>query len=187
MAIDSVEKRRCVGGNMPTPDGTISIYDRRQIGYNYRGLPIPVALGGTLTPTGTLTRVLSAFRGFGGTLTPTGALARALTLHRELGGTLTPTGDLASLVTFMMALGGTLGLSGVLDAANPAWLLMDRKLIWQGEWDAARSYEIEDVVLYRTSTVTEWHAFVSKIGHNVGNTPTSTAAAWRRLYQEKWL
>ncbi|KKL50113.1 hypothetical protein LCGC14_2308760, partial [marine sediment metagenome] len=140
-----------------------------------------------LTPTGALTHALTAFRGFGGTLTPSGALSRTLTLFRVYGGTLIPTGDLEALITFVQALGGNLDFAGALSVGNPAWLLMDRKLVWQAEWSATYAYEIEDVVLYRTSTGTEWHAFVSKIGHNVGNIPTSTATAWRRLYQEKWL
>ena len=172
---------------MPTPDGTISLLDRRHIAYNYRGLPIPVAIGGSFTPTGVVARALTAYRAFGGTLTPTGDLARVLTAYRSLGGDLTPTGDLTSIVTFILAMGGDLTLAGVVSGVNPAWLLLDDALTWQGEWDAAASYNIEDVVLYQTADSAEWHVFVSKTGHNVGNIPTSTSASWRRLYQEKWL
>ena len=186
MAIDSAEKRRCVGGNMPTPDGTISLFDRRQIAYNYRGMPIPMAIGGGLTPTGALTRALELRRGFGGSLTPTGALARALTAYRGFGGTLTPTGDVVAISMFVQALGGELNLSGALDVANPAWLLIDEVLTWQGEWLITHSYDTDDVVLYKAADDPEWHVFVSKIGHNVGNNPDSSAAAWRRLYQEEW-
>jgi len=182
MAIDTAEKRRSVGGNMPTPDGGISRFDRRQVAGNYRGMPIAIALGGTLAPTGAVSRALTAYRGFGGTLTMTGAVARALTAYRSFGGTLTPTGDLAAIVTFVLALGGELGLSGELKVANPLWLMIDATLNWQGEWDATHSYDIDDAVLHKFGE--EWHVFISKIGHNVGNVPTSSAEAWRRLFQE---
>lgn len=134
-----------------------------------------------------LTTIIELYRDVAGSLTPTGDLARALTLYRSFGGNLTPTGDLASIVTFVLAMGGDLTMSGAISGVNPAWLLLDDALTWQGEWDTATSYNIEDVVLYQTAADNEWHVFVSKTGHNVGNIPTSTSASWRRLYQEKWL
>jgi len=145
------------------------------------------SVGGTLTPAGALSRALTAYRGFGGTLTSSGALARARIVYRSLGGALTPTGDLLSALYMIMSLGGELDFAGDLSATNPLWLLIDDTLTWMGEWDATYGYAIDDVVLYKTSDGNEWHVFISKIGHNVGNIPTSTAAAWRRLYQEKWL
>jgi len=184
MAINTAEKRRNVAGNMPTPDGVISIYDRRQIAGNYRGLPIPVAVSGTLTPAGNLARKLSAFRSFGGTLTPTGVVAYKLHLYRTLGGTLTPAGTVAAVLRMIKALNGNMAPSGALTLGNPAWLLLDETLIWQGEWNTTTVYGLDDVVLYKKGN--EWHVFVSKITHNAGYIPTSTASAWRRLYQEKW-
>ena len=185
MAIDTVEKRRNVGGNMPTPDGDISLFDRRHIAGNYRGMPIGIVLGGILIPTGTLTRHLELHRSLGGVLTPTGGLTRLLTLYRALGGTLTPTGGLLAAFTIVMALDGELNLSGDIAARNPAWLILDDNLTWMGEWSATRTYDIDDVVLHRAGS--EWHVFVSKAGHNMGNIPTSSAAYWRRFYQEQWL
>ena len=81
--------------------------------------------------------------------------------------------------------GGEMDFYGTARMENPAWLLIDEYLTWMGEWDETYSYDIDDVVLHQYGD--EWHVFVSKIGHNVGNTPTSSAAAWRRLYQEQWL
>ena len=186
MAIDTAEKRRCVGWNMPTPDGTISIFDRRHVAGNYRGLPIiGVSVGGGITPSGAVANALTAYRSFGGGITPSGDLARALTAYRSFGGTVTPSGILGTILTIVMDLSGELDLSGALSGRNPAWLILDDALIWMGEWDEAWSYNINDVVLYKYGD--EWHVFVSKIGHNVGNIPTSTAVAWRRLYQEQWL
>lgn len=193
MAIDTENKRRSairwhpILNVFPVPDGTISVFDRRHAAGRYRGLPVPVALGGTLTPTGALSRTVERFRSLDGGLTPTGALSRVLTAYRSLGGGLTPTGDLTAAMIFVMALGGELNLSGALVAANPSWLLIDDDMIWQGEWVATTSYDIDDTVLYKADTDTEWHVFVSKISHNVGNNPDSSAAAWRRLYQEQWL
>jgi len=139
-----------------------------------------------LLHTPSLTMALELDRSYGGNLTPTGDLARTLSAYRAFGGTLTPTGDMEAIVTFVQALGGDLNLSGALSASNPAWLLIDDVLTWMGEWDATYGYAIDDVVLYKSDDGNEWHVFISKIGHNVGNIPTSTAAAWRRLYQEKW-
>ena len=133
-----------------------------------------------------LTMGIELDRSYGGGLTPTGDLAKALTAYRSLGGNLTPSGELDAIVTFVIALGGDLNLSGALSARNPLWLLIDKNLIWQGEWDATTYYDIDDVVLYKATTDPEWHVFISKITHNVGNNPDSSASAWRRLYQEKW-
>lgn len=116
-----------------------------------------------------------------------GFMPFSITTNQSIGGALTPTGALEAAIIIFQSVGGKLTMIGSLIASNPAWLLIDKKLVWQGEWSASRAYEIEDVVLYQTSADTQWHVFVSKIGHNVGNIPTSTAAAWRRLYQEKWL
>ena len=74
---------------------------------------------------------------------------------------------------------------GSLAGRNPTWLTLDDTLIWKGEWSATYSYEIDDTVLYKFGD--EWHVFVSKIGHNVGNIPTTSPTAWRRLYQEPYL
>ncbi len=127
-------------------------------------------------------------RSYGGTLTSSGALSRVLTAYRDFGGGLTPTGDLTEILTYIVDnLSGELTLSGDLAATNPAWLLIDDILLWQGEWNVATSYNLDEVVLYKSTDGNEWHVFISKIGHNVGNVPTTTSAAWRRLYQEKWL
>ena len=77
--------------------------------------------------------------------------------------------------------------AGALSGNNPAWLTLDDKLTWIGEWDATYGYVIDDVVIYKASADPEWHVFVSKIIHNVGNNPDSSAVAWRRLYQEPYL
>jgi len=186
MAIDTAEKRRCVGGNMPTPDGVISIFDRRHIAGNYRGMPIPVSLGGGLTPSGAISRIVTRYRGLGGTLTPSATL-NVLVIPTPFTGGLTFTGALVPVPIWVQILGGELDLSGALAGSNPAWLLIDDTLTWMGEWSITWSYDIDDVILYKSADGNEWHVFVSKIGHNVGNVPVSVAAAWRRLYQEKWL
>ena len=186
MAIDTAEKRRNVGGNMPTPDGVISIYDRRHIAGNYRGMPMPIALSGIFTPTGTLAHTLTAYRSLGGGLTSAGALSRALTAYRGFGGSLTPTGSLLEVLTIVMALGGELDLEGALSGRNPAWRLIDETLRWMGEWNETYSYDANDTVLYKATDDLEWHVFTSKAGHNTGNNPDSSAAWWRRLYQEKF-
>ena len=185
MAIDTAEKRRNVGGNMPTPDGAISIFDRRQIAMNYRGLPIAVAIGGTITPTGVVARALTAYRSFGGTLTPTGVVARSLTAYRSFGGGLTPTGILTPVPIYVQSLGGTLNLSGAVVMANPAWLLIPDNYLYQGNWDVTILYDKRDVVLYKT-TDGEYHPYVSKLGHNVGNIPTTAYLYWTRMDQGEW-
>ncbi len=172
----------------------------------YTPPPTPVAVGGTLTMSGALAKVLTAYKGIGGELEPTGALTRALELYRSMGGELAPTGALAKVLTAYQSIGGTLTpdgvlaaililtesvggdltLSGALSARNPAWELLDAKLKWMGEWDEAYSYDIYDVVLYKTTGASEWHVFMSKISHNTGNIPTVSPVAWRRLYQEQF-
>ena len=193
MAIDTENKRRsvlqCVPGlnTYPVADGSITGQDKEQASWLYSGLPpiISKSVGGTLTPTGAVTRALEAYRSFGGTLTPSGALARALTAYKAMEGSLSPTGSLATILTIVMALGGELGLLGTLSGSNPAWLILDDALVWMGEWDETWSYDIDDVVLHKAGD--EWHVFVSKIGHNTGNPPNSSAEAWHRLYQEQLL
>jgi len=103
----------------------------------------------------------------------------------NLNGTLTPSGTLVPIPIWVMGVGGTLDLSGALTKRNPNWLLLDDTLTWMGEWDANYSYNVDDTVLYKTAGAAEWHVFVSKTGHNVSNTPTTSAANWRRLYQEQ--
>ena len=190
MAIDTEDKRRSaarwhpVMNVFPVPDGVISIFDRRHAAGRYRGLPVPVALSGGLTPSGALSRTLSLFRAYGGTLTPTGDLATVLSAFKSLGGGLTPSGDLATVLTLVVALGGTITPTGDFSLRNPAWLLLDKNLTWLGEWDAEYTYTTDDVILYKIPDGNEWHVFISKITHNLNNIPTSTASAWRRLYQE---
>lgn len=116
-----------------------------------------------------------------------GACEASLLVSKGIGGTLTPTGSLSAALIIALTLGGELDLSGEFSASNPDWLLIDEILIWQGEWDATVYYGLDDVVLYKASGGNEWHVFISKITHNVGNVPTSTAPAWRRLYQEPLL
>ncbi len=102
-------------------------------------------------------------------------------------GSITPVGALVPIPIFVVPLSGSITPVGALSITQPDWLLIDEILAWKGEWDAAYSYDIADTVLYKSTDGNEWHVFVSKIGHNVGNIPVSTAAAWRRLYQEKFL
>ncbi len=190
MAIDSENKRRSATqvflplNVLPMADGAISVFDRRHASGRYRGLPVPVALSGGLTPTGAVARALTAYRSFGGGLTPSGVLGTLLTAYRSFGGSITPTGSLAPVVTFVQALLGELVLTGVVSAHNPLWLLIDETLRWMGEWSATYSYDLDDVVLHQTTDANEWHVFISKASHNVGNIPTSSAAWWRRLFQE---
>jgi len=106
-------------------------------------------------------------------------------IPQAVGGVLTLVGALASTICVVQALGGGLTLDGELSGSNPAWLILDDALVWMGEWDETWSYNIDDVVLHKAGD--EWHVFVSKIGHNVGNPPNSSAEAWHRLYQEQLL
>ncbi len=166
--------------------------------------PTPKAVGGTLALSGTLANALELSRSYGGTLALSGTLANALELSRSYGGTLalsgalsrgqfasmagalTPSGTLVAAFIIVQATGGELMPLGTLAMRNPDWLLIDEILTWMGEWDKTYPYDINDVVLYKSTGGNEWHVFVSKIGHNVGNIPTSSAEAWRRLYQEQW-
>ena len=107
--------------------------------------------------------------------------------EQAIGGSLTFSGDLSTLMTYLQALSGDLDLSGILSARNPAWLVLDDTLRWMGEWSATITYDQDDVVLYKATTDPEWHVFISKAIHNTGNNPDSSAAWWRRLYQEPLL
>ncbi len=82
---------------------------------------------------------------------------------------------------------GQMDFAGSLSAQNPKWLLLDKSLNWIGEWDESYSYNINDTILYKIDDGNEWHIFVSKTNHNVGNVPTTSAAYWRRYYQEQLL
>ena len=67
------------------------------------------------------------------------------------------------------------------------WVLVDNTLNWVGEWDETAGYDQYDTVLYKSDGASEWHAFTSKTGHNVGNQPTISPAYWRRVYQEQFI
>jgi len=168
---------------LPDASGTITTFDSAQVLWAYTDI-LRLGVGGSITPSGVLSALLTAYRDLGGGLTPTGDLATLLSAYRSLGGTLTPSGDMDSILTIVQALGGILSLSGELGKHCPGWLMIDKDLTWKGEWDVTTAYAIDDVVLYKSTGGNEWHVFISKITHNVGNIPTSTASAWRRLYQE---
>lgn len=68
-----------------------------------------------------------------------------------------------------------------------SWEIVDQALNWRGEWDANTNYDQFDAVLYKTEGASEWHTFVSKVSHNVGNQPTISPAFWRRRYQEQFI
>ncbi len=82
-------------------------------------------------------------------------------------------------VSALIEMGAEVTVSSVLQ-----WLLIDDTLTWKGEWISTYAYELNDVVLYKSTDGNEWHVFMSKITHNVGNIPVSSASAWRRYYQE---
>lgn len=172
---------------LPDADGSIDIHDAGQVLWAYARGPVAISLGGSLTPTGALARTLTACRSVEGGMTPSGALSRLLTAYRALEGEIIPAGELESLMTFIETVGGELSLMGALSARNPAWMLIDKRMKWMGEWNSTWSYGIDDVILYKRANGNEWHVFISKIGHNTGNTPTNSALAWRRLYQEPLL
>lgn len=181
MAIDTAEKRRCAGGNAPTPDGDIgSYFDRRQIAGNYRGMPMGLSVGGNLSFAGALAKSISLTH-MGGSITPTGAVAKSISKY--LGGSLTPTGSLVAGAIFPVSVGGELDMVGDLTGGNPDWIEIHPWMNWKGEWAVATEYAIYDVVLYQDGL--SIHAFVSKSSHNTGNLPTD-AAHWDRLIQEKW-
>jgi len=151
------------------------------------GLVMHVDVGGELILSGAATRALTAYRTPSGGLVLSGDAGTVLTAYRSLGGSLIPTGAVTPAMCYDVSIGGELELSGSIQAANPAWLMIDDTLVWMGEWDAVHSYDINDVVLYRIAATAAWHVFVSKAGHNVGHIPTTSPEYWRRLYQEKWV
>jgi len=150
-------------------------------------VPVSVSVGGSITPTGAVSTLLTAYRSLGGTITPTGALGTVLTAYRALGGTLTPTGALGTVITYTVSLNGELTLTGAISGHDPSWILIDDILRWMGEWSVYTNYSLNDVVIHKTSGAAEYHVFVSKTAHNVGNAPNSSATYWRRLYQEPML
>lgn len=88
---------------------------------------------------------------------------------------------------YQVSIDSEMDFAGALTGRNPAWLTLDDKLTWLGEWDTTYGYVVDDVVIYKTADGNEWHVFVSKITHNVGNVPATSPTAWRRLYQESYL
>ena len=107
--------------------------------------------------------------------------------EQAIGGVFIPSGAVSTLMTYLQGLEGELDLSGIMSARNPAWLILDNLLRWMGEWSATITYYQDDVVLYKAATDPEWHVFISKATHNIGNNPDSSAAWWRRVYQEPLL
>ena len=67
-----------------------------------------------------------------------------------------------------------------------AWITLDDTQNWMGEWSETTAYSQYDTVLYKSSDGSEWHTFISKTSHNVGNQPTTEPAYWRRYYQEQF-
>jgi len=184
MPIDAVEKRRCVAYNMPTPDGVISIFDRRHIAGNYRGMPIPVALSGSMTPTGSLSVLATYKMALDGSMTPTGGLSTKQFL--SLGGSMTPVGSLTPVATWVISIGGSMTPSGgITSINNPDWIPIDDRLRWMGEWIATYVYTVGDVVMYKTAEG-NYHGWLSRTTHNVGNIPTTAYAHWARIVQAKW-
>ena len=104
--------------------------------------------------------------------------------YQSVSGTETFTGALSPILLLLQVLTGEIDFDGEIAVSNPDWLLIDEELMWMGEWLETTEYNLNDVVLHHTGN--EWHVFVSKATHNVGNTPTNSPAYWRRLYQEKW-
>jgi len=185
MAIDTAEKRRNVGGNMPTPDGDISsVYDRRHIAGNYRGLPVGLLLSGSVTPTGGLTILVTYKMALNGSITPVGSLTTGQSL--SLSGSITPVGSLIMGATYHLALSGSVTISGGLTSiANPDWTAIDDRLRWMGEWSATWVYDVGDVVMYKTAEG-RYHGWLSRTNHNIGNIPTTAYAHWARIVQAKW-
>ncbi len=108
-------------------------------------------------------------------------------IESAVSGSFVPTGSLSTLMTYLQSLSGELDVAGIMSARNPAWLILDDLLRWMGEWSATTQYDQDDVVLYKATTDPEWHVFISKASHNTGNNPDSSAAWWRRVYQEPLL
>jgi hypothetical protein len=183
MAIDTSEKRRNVGGNMPTPDGTISTLDRRQVAGNYRGMPFAISFSGSITPTGSLSTVATHILSLSGEITPTGALTKGLFL--SFGGSITPVGSIINHAIFIINVGGSITPSGGVGLSNPSWIPIDDRLRWLGEWDATKLYAVGDVVMYKT-TQGNYHGFLSRTTHNIGNIPTESYAHWARIVQARW-
>ena len=84
-----------------------------------------------------------------------------------------------------MVIDAEMDFSGATSGQNPNWLLIPDYLNWMGEWNALTSYDDRDVVLYVTDDG-EYHGFVSKSNHNVGNIPTTSYQHWTRLIQGVW-
>ena len=166
---------------LPDASGTITSFDSAQVLWTYTDM-LRIALGGGLTPDGTLSRVVTYARGLGGTLAPAGTLTKGTWL--ALGGGLAPGGALAPAPTYVVALGGVLTPAGALSAGNPTWLLIPDNLTWQGVWDVTATYGDRDVVIHASGDLL--HAFVSKAAHNTGNNPVTAHAWWTRLVQEEW-
>ena len=135
---------------------------------------------GAITPAGVLGR--SIMVDFTGAITPSGALNQKTVI--AFTGSATPSGALGRALQFPITITGALTPIGALTRRNPNWLLIDDTMHWMGEWATTYPYDLDDVVLYKATGAAEWHVFVSKITHNTGNIPTSSASAWRRLYQE---
>ncbi len=183
MAIDTENKRRSAQYIFPIADGAISILDRRHAEWEYRGLPIGISVGGSITPTGSLSKIVTHLLSLSGEITPTGALTKKLFL--SFGGSLTPVGALVPHAIFIISVGGEITPSGGVSISNPTWIPVEDNLRWMGEWNATVSYDVEDVVMYKT-TEGKYHGFISRTPHNVGNIPTESYAHWARIVQARW-
>jgi len=84
-----------------------------------------------------------------------------------------------------IALTGSLVGGGDLRMSNPKWLKIPDGLNWAGGWNVLGGYDKGDVVLYATEEG-NYHAFVSKAGHNTGNVPPDEYTWWSRLVQPQW-
>ncbi len=91
------------------------------------------------------------------------------------------------IIIAIVELTANMNFSGSISAQNPNWLLLDDSLAWREEWDETVTYDPFDAVLYKTADGGEWHVFVSKVSHNIGNIPTTSPAYWRRYYQEQFV
>ena len=157
-----------------------SAFDQTEFNH---GTIITSAVSGSLVPAGSISTLMTTYAEF------SSAFDRAEFNHgtiiaSAISGALVPTGSVSTLMTYLQSVSGELDLSGVLAAGNPAWLIIDDLLRWMGEWSANITYDPDDVVLYKATADPEWHVFISKASHNVDNNPDSSAAWWRRVYQE---
>lgn len=84
-----------------------------------------------------------------------------------------------------VSLTGSMVSAGELAVSNPDWLRLPDGVNWKGAWGALTTYDEGDAVLYKTANG-NYHAFVSKAGHNVGNIPPDTYLWWTRLVQSEW-